>query len=343
MKCFFTDLDVNESYSDKLDVIEYRLEFENYFNYFVFSKRTENWVDDENREKLENFINVHGIDSALDGMKLIPKAISDCKHIFRSLILNKKLEVLNKTTLRNSNIRKILQVYNFPKTPKEKLDNLFVYLFQKQTYDGEKCKLDPLYKKEWEKLFFVNEREFRYYLDVLANYDVIDLFSKDESGRFSFFSVTFKGLEYFVEINEAGSLSKNCFVAMSFDQEDIDSIYVNGISPILNELGFTPILIKDEHYESDKTINDAMIASIKKSKFVISDFTKQKRNVYFEAGYAAGRGMPVIYMCKTDYFKDKEDMNKMSAFDTDHFPHIIWENIEDLKVKLKNKIEAFIL
>jgi nucleoside 2-deoxyribosyltransferase len=130
---------------------------------------------------------------------------------------------------------------------------------------------------------------------------------------------------------------------MSFDEEDLKEIYERCIYSLLkDELGFNPIVIKDEHFESEKTINDAMVASIKKSKFVIADFTKQKRNVYFEAGYAAGLGLKVIYTCNEEYFRDKIDINKQSAFDTNHFPHIIWKDKEDLKKQLKDKIEAYI-
>lgn len=33
----------------------------------------------------------------------------------------------------------------------------------------------------------------------------------------------------------------------------------------------------------------------------------------------------------------------MSAFDTNHFPHIIWESMDDFKQQLRDKIEAKIL
>jgi len=44
---------------------------------------------------------------------------------------------------------------------------------------------------------------------------------------------------------------------------------------------------------------------------------------------------PVIYTCK------KEDFDN-SHFDTNHYPHIVYENLEELKEKLKFKISAWI-
>jgi nucleoside 2-deoxyribosyltransferase len=69
--------------------------------------------------------------------------------------------------------------------------------------------------------------------------------------------------------------------------------------------------------------------------FCISDFTEQKDGVYFEAGYALGRGLKVIYTCEEGDFKN-------SHFDTNHFPHIIYKNEVELEEKLINKIEAWI-
>jgi len=95
------------------------------------------------------------------------------------------------------------------------------------------------------------------------------------------------------------------------------------------------ILIDEVHFDSESTINDAIIAQIKQAKFCISDFTQQKDGVYFEAGYALGRGLPVIYSCHKDDFEK-------SHFDTKHFPHIIYNNTEDLKRMLVDKINAWI-
>jgi len=78
-----------------------------------------------------------------------------------------------------------------------------------------------------------------------------------------------------------------------------------------------------------------MIRFIKKCKFLIADFTEQKHGVYFEAGFALGLKRPVIYTCSEEDFKD-------THFDTNHYPHIVYKNLDDLEIRLKNKIQAWI-
>ena len=57
--------------------------------------------------------------------------------------------------------------------------------------------------------------------------------------------------------------------------------------------------------------------------------------VYFEAGFAQGLGLKVIWTCHEDHVKDLH-------FDTRQENHITWENPEDLREKLKNRIRAVI-
>ncbi|MBN2156818.1 MAG: nucleoside 2-deoxyribosyltransferase, partial [Candidatus Lokiarchaeota archaeon] len=99
--------------------------------------------------------------------------------------------------------------------------------------------------------------------------------------------------------------------------------------------GFQPILIDEVNYESEITINDAIIKNIKECKFLIADFSGQRHGVYFEAGYALGKGRQVIYLCSEEDFEN-------THFDTNHYPHIVYRDLNELKERLKNKIQAWI-
>ena len=89
--------------------------------------------------------------------------------------------------------------------------------------------------------------------------------------------------------------------------------------------------------EHNNKIDDEIIAEIKRSKFLVADFSHGKngirRGVYYEAGFAHGLGIPVIFTCC------KNDESKLH-FDTRQFNHIIWKNAEDLKKQLKDRIGA---
>lgn len=126
--------------------------------------------------------------------------------------------------------------------------------------------------------------------------------------------------------------SKQAFVAMWFDPS-IDEIWEQGIKPALEETGYKPLRIDLE--EHNEKICDKIIAEIRKSGLLIADFTGQRGGVYFEAGFALGLGIPVIWTCRKDYVSTLH-------FDTRQYNHIIWESAEELKKKLKNRIIATI-
>ena len=120
---------------------------------------------------------------------------------------------------------------------------------------------------------------------------------------------------------------------MSFSSSQQDTRAI--IKAAVYNCGYDPILIDEQHIASDVTINDTLIAEIKKSKFIIADFTEHKHGVYFEAGFALGQKKPVIYLC------NKLQFNK-THFDTNHYSHIVYETLDELKEKLETKIEAWI-
>jgi hypothetical protein len=66
---------------------------------------------------------------------------------------------------------------------------------------------------------------------------------------------------------------------------------------------------------------------------VVADFTGHRGGVYFEAGYAQGRGIPVIWCCR------KDDIEH-AHFDTRQNNHVTWTTPAELRELLKNRIAA---
>ena len=135
--------------------------------------------------------------------------------------------------------------------------------------------------------------------------------------------------------------SKKVFVAMGFKPDLLDAME-NAIKPACNDCGFSAYLISDK--EHNNGITDEIIVAIKTSKFVITDFTYNNCGAYFEAGYAQGYGLEVIRCCKKEWFDgyDENGNKNRLHFDVSHYNFILWDNEEDLKNKLKNRIRAII-
>ena len=128
------------------------------------------------------------------------------------------------------------------------------------------------------------------------------------------------------------SASAQGFVAMWFDQT-LQSAYDEGFERGIREAGYVPRRVDDVEHVGK--IDDEIIAQIKQSRFVVADFTGQRGGVYFEAGFALGLNLPVIWSCKKDEIRNLH-------FDIRQFNCISWEQPPELAEKLRIRIEAVI-
>jgi hypothetical protein len=97
---------------------------------------------------------------------------------------------------------------------------------------------------------------------------------------------------------EEGVQSDQAFVAMRFSSE-LEPAYDLGIAPGLREAGYRPLRI--DRVPHNGTIDDRIIAEIRRSVFVVADLTEHAAGVYFEAGFALGRSIEVIWCCRHDH------------------------------------------
>jgi hypothetical protein len=129
--------------------------------------------------------------------------------------------------------------------------------------------------------------------------------------------------------------SKQAFVAMWFDST-MNNFYEKGIKPAVEKAGY--IAVRIDLKEFNTKICDELIAEIKRSKFLIADFSGLRSAVFFEAGFAKGLGREVIFAVR------KEDVDRLKEhFDTRQYNHIVYDSTEDLQKKLYNRIGATIV
>ncbi|WP_303827594.1 hypothetical protein [Asticcacaulis taihuensis] len=157
-----------------------------------------------------------------------------------------------------------------------------------------------------------------------------------------FQSLTLSGTRRMEELTSEIVNSRQAFVAMWFDPS-LNESYEQAIEPAIREAGYEPRIIRK--VEHNNKIDDEIIAEIRRSKFVIADFTcgfskdgseaVARGGVYYEAGFAQGLGLPIIWTCR-------EDIISHVHFDTRQYNHIVWKDTADLKEKLLNRIRATI-
>ena len=112
-----------------------------------------------------------------------------------------------------------------------------------------------------------------------------------------------------------------------------DTAWLAIIKPGIIAAGYRPFRV-DLKEHADK-VDDIIMAEIRRSKFLVADFSGQRGGVYFEAGFAHGLGRPVIWMCH-DEEKDK------LHFDTRQYNHILYTDHADAQKKLRNRIVALL-
>lgn len=95
-----------------------------------------------------------------------------------------------------------------------------------------------------------------------------------------------------------------CFVASALGKRDVDHIYDKGIRPVLRQLRIRPMRV--DRIEHNDDIDDKILALIQRSELCIADLTYARPSVYYEAGMIHGLSRPVVYIARSDHFRDKD-------------------------------------
>jgi hypothetical protein len=166
--------------------------------------------------------------------------------------------------------------------------------------------------------------------------------------------LTTAGWEHIESLGLSIGTGNQIFVAMWFGSSELRDFYNNGIKPAVEGAGYNCVRIDDT--EHNRKIDDQIIAEIRKSKALIADITcglsrpeggwgksqivgAPRGGVYFEAGFAAGINIPVIWTVK----QSVADIENVTHFDVRQFNQIRWdEDHPEFVRRLKNRIEATI-
>ena len=142
-------------------------------------------------------------------------------------------------------------------------------------------------------------------------------------GRSLDFRLTMKGWERYQSLKKTEIESRTAFMALKFNQPDLDRVVAECFRPAVKRTGFDLRTITDQ--QPAGLIDDQLRAAILAARFVIADLTHGSPGAYWEAGYAEGLNLPVIYACEKSAWEQER-----THFDTNHLVTIIWD-LDDLK------------
>lgn len=170
------------------------------------------------------------------------------------------------------------------------------------------------------------------------------------------FSLTLKGWERARELKKVRGPGNQAFVALWF-HPDMDDAFDNGVAPALEATGYVPYRVDRANHNNK--IDFEIMAQIRRSKIVIADATGTRPSVYYEAGFAEGLGIPVLWCCRdpargyiVDPARCAPEMGETvpqcvpkqwfecAAFDTNHNVFTLWKDASDLREKLSARIRG---
>lgn len=183
-------------------------------------------------------------------------------------------------------------------------------------------------------LFARNEPEAQYHAKALIEQKHLEPLFKSFIEKVS---VTPHGWARVAELQLNRSSRKNpAFVAMWFggdeQRSEMETVW-KAIHGGCAAAGWKAI--RSDTEEHNDFIMDKILGDIRRSPFVVADFTGNRNGVYIEAGFARGREIPVVHTCRADHFEH-------AHFDIKQINTIKWSDVEELREGVTQRIRGTI-
>ena len=135
------------------------------------------------------------------------------------------------------------------------------------------------------------------------------------------------------------------FVVLRIGARDVDKLFDEAIAPATHECGLEAKRV--DLTEGRETITERILQLIGSSNLVIADLTYERPNCYFEAGYAQGKGVPVIYMARKDHnprLPGRKINDLQVHFDLDAHKITYWseDDLKSARLELAQRIPVAI-
>lgn len=282
--------------------------------------------------------------------------------------------------LTTSSFESIINSINFPTSLLDKINLVLEHIYDNSTFFQQEIHINL---KDFVLFFCLNQEEFLNILEDLENRQFITTtrnldgvrnginlntsaynMYKDSIPQRTYLDEVIpvklqsNGIKHIEEkINK--QKSNQCFVAMWFDKTT--EKFLEQIMSLEKETDFKFYRVDINKDKNNGWIPDTIIKEIRRSKFMIADLTGYRAGVYYEAGFAEGLGLEVIYTCNKKWFDEQKeemkipikckkcDSENIFKLDSVHFnlkqrKMIHWEEdkLDDFKIALREKIGALV-
>lgn len=277
--------------------------------------------------------------SALDDLPSTISGKPNARHLL-SFFIRKRQQSQKRPSINSNFIRKVIAEEQLP-SPAERADYLVLALGNAQLDPGQMQIINPekfmaiVGTSTFEGLNFVVgalveqglvEGQWRNWNETEGPTHTTGALT----GR-----LTFRGWERFYHLTRIGGVGTRAFLAMKFNDAELDEMVRRHMRPAVEKTGFAVRRLDDEPRAG--LIDDRLRLEIRLARFLLADLTHANNGAYWEAGYAEGLGKPVIYLCKKAVF---DDPGQRPHFDTNHHLTITWDGptIADDMERLKATI-----
>lgn len=217
----------------------------------------------------------------------------------------------------------------WPRTVLEKLDRTLRNLAALSPSGGDRVEVFP---DDLSLVFASSKPEAAYNIRCLVDQGYVDATHFHQVCRESV--LTPAGWTRFDELTRStGSAQNPVFVAMWFGgkerKSEMAELWTGALQPAVRASGYKAKRAdSDEHNDY---IMDRIRADLRVAPFVVADLTNQNKGVYYEAGFASGRGLDVVHCCPAS---EKDIVH----FDIDQINRVIYQDAADLRTKLTVRI-----
>lgn len=220
----------------------------------------------------------------------------------------------------------------WPGSVAERVDRCFCNLivqFEAEKRLGQTIELSITRPADF--LFFTDdEKEERFVVRALIDYG----FVTNDKGHMAAWGleITPTGWAHYEELRQGAENAQNpVFVAMWFGgkdrSKDMEELYDESIKAAVRAAGFR--VMRSDKVEHNDFIMGRIIEDIRRAPFLIAELTENNQGVYFEAGFARGLGLDVIYCCPK---------RVKPHFDVSAVNHVKWSDSDDLRRRLEHRI-----